>query len=143
MKVNGKIALGLLMALTFVISGCGQARIGYIDGEKVMEEAPQIKTMLTEADQKIAEAQKELEEGIKAGETMPAEEAEQKQQEAQRKLMSLNQQYSAQLKHKLDTALSQIAAEKKLDVVVESMTVQKSVVQGGIDVTDEVIRKLQ
>ena len=133
----------LVLMLALTVSGCGQARIGYIDGEKVMEEAPQIKAILDEAEQKITEAQKQSETEIASIDNADDEEKQKKQLEAQRKLMGINQQYSAQLKQKLDTTLAQIAQEKKLDVVLESVEIQKSVIHGGTDVTDDVIKKLQ
>jgi len=143
MKLHNIARSVLVLMLTLTISGCGQARIGYIDGEKVMEDAPQIKAILTEAEQKLSEAQKEVEADLAKTDGADEEEVQKKQLEAQRKLMGINQQYSAQLKQKLDSTLAQVAAEKKLDVVLESVEMQKSVIQGGTDVTDDVIKKLQ
>ena len=48
-----------------------------------------------------------------------------------------------QLKQKLDAALADVAKEKKLDVVVDNQAQQKVVIEGGIDVTDDAINKLQ
>lgn len=143
MKLHNIARLALVLMLAFTVSGCGQVRIGYIDGTKVMEDAPQIKAILTEAEQKLSEAQKEAEAEMAKTDGTDEEERQKKQLEAQRKLMGINQQYSAQLRQKLDATLAQVAAEKKLDVVLESVEMQKSVVQGGTDVTDEVIQKLQ
>jgi outer membrane protein len=74
---------------------------------------------------------------------MTMEEAQKLQQEAQRKAMGINQQYMTQVQQKMDVALAEIAKEKKLDVVVDNEGLQKTVLLGGIDVTDEVIQKLQ
>jgi len=137
------LSAAFVLMLTFLVSGCGQVKIGYIDGEKVMSDAPQIKSLLEEADKKILEAQKELEAEAANSSAADDEEKQKKQMEGQRKLMSLNQQYSAQLKQKMDTVMAEIAKEKELDVVLESVSVQKSVLHGGVDVTDDVIKKLQ
>ena len=50
MKLHKKpaiLAAAALMAMT-LISGCGQAKIGYIDSERVMQESPQIKAIADE-----------------------------------------------------------------------------------------------
>ena len=43
----------------------------------------------------------------------------------------------------MDAALGDIAKEKKLDTVVNSNTKDGVIITGGVDVTDEVISKLQ
>ena len=57
--------------------------------------------------------------------------------------MALNQQYQSQLKAKVDAAIEDIAKNKKLDAVVDSEESAKLVVSGGVDITDEVLQKLQ
>ena len=53
------------------------------------------------------------------------------------------QQEAPQIKAKMDAALGDIAKEKKLDTVVNSNTKDGVIITGGVDVTDEVISKLQ
>ena len=75
---------------------------------------------------------------------MTTEEAQQLQMETQRKMAGLNQMYTIQLQQKLDVAVQDIVKEKKLDIVLDSGTkTQPSVLTGGVDITDEVIGKLQ
>lgn len=144
MNIKKKTAacLAAMMAM-LLMGGCGQVKVGYVDGSRVTQEAPQIKTTLEEAAKKMEEAQKELEGKFEANPNMTMEEAQKLQQEAQRKAMGLNQQYMTQVQQKLDVALGEITKEKKLDVVVDSEKLQKTVLLGGTDVTDEVIQKLQ
>lgn len=104
MKLRKK-SVGLLaaaFAATMLMSGCGQVKIGYIEGSRVMQEAPQVKSLVDEGNQKINEAR----------------------EEAQK-------------------SLQDIAKEKKLDVVVDSEKEQPTALMGCVDVTDDVIAKLQ
>ena len=63
--------------------------------------------------------------------------------EAQSKLMATQQQYSTQMKQKVDAAVADVVKAQKLDVVVDSEKSSKLVIEGGYDATDEVIKKLQ
>ncbi len=136
--------LACAFAATLVMSGCGKTQIGYIDGDRIMKEAPQITSLVEEGNQKITEAQDEATKDLneKKG-TMSDEDFQKAQQDAQRKIAGINQSYSIQLKQKLDQALADVAKEKKLDAIVDNQQMQKVVVEGGIDVTDEAIQKLQ
>ena len=146
MKLTKKSRALLLLgvAAMFVMSGCGKAKIGYIDGDRIMKEAPQIQSLVEEGNAKIQQAQEDAEKDLaeKKG-TMSGEDYQKAQADARRKVAGLNQSYSVQLKQKLDAALADVAKEKKLDVVVDNQAQQKVVIEGGIDVTDDAINKLQ
>ena len=109
-----------------------------------MKEAPQIQSLVEEGNAKIQQAQEDAEKDLaeKKG-TMSDEDFQKAQADARRKVAGLNQSYSVQLKQKLDAALADIAKEKKLDAVVDNQAQQKVVIEGGIDVTDDAINKLQ
>ena len=146
MKLTKKSRALLLIgvAAMLVMSGCGKAKIGYIDGDRIMKEAPQIQSLVEEGNAKIQQAQEDAEKDLaeKKG-TMSDEDYQKAQADARRKVAGLNQSYSVQLKQKLDAALADIAKEKKLDAVVDNQAQQKVVIEGGIDVTDDAINKLQ
>ena len=146
MKLTKKSRALLLLgvAAMFVMSGCGKAKIGYIDGDRIMKEAPQIQSLVEEGNAKIQQAQEDAEKDLaeKKG-TMSDEDFQKAQADARRKVAGLNQSYSVQLKQKLDAALADVAKEKKLDAVVDNQAQQKVVIEGGIDVTDDAINKLQ
>ncbi len=146
MKLTKKSRALLLIgvAAMLVMSGCGKAKIGYIDGDRIMKEAPQIQSLVEEGNAKIQQAQEDAEKDLaeKKG-TMSEEDFQKAQADARRKVAGLNQSYSVQLKQKLDAALADIAKEKKLDAVVDNQAQQKVVIEGGIDVTDDAINKLQ
>lgn len=142
MKFSKKIAAVALLAMSLLITGCGQAKIGCVDGNKVMTDAPQIKTVMDEAQQKLQEAQKEIEAEAAKNPNMSQEEMMRIQMDAQRKLAGIQQSYATQAKYKLDEVLSGIVKEKGLDVVVDNSE-NNLIFKGGIDITDEVIKKLQ
>lgn len=134
----------ILSVLTCVFAaGCGQTKVAYINGERVTKEAPQIKATMDEGNAKMQEVQQELVKKLEENPNMSQEDAEKAQMEAQRKAMGYSQQYMTQVQQKLNVALAEISKEKDIDVVMENGNYQKSVFMGGIDVTDEVIKKLQ
>ena len=141
---KSRLLIAAAFAATLVMSGCGQTKIGYIDGDRIMKEAPQIQSLVEEGNAKIQQAQEDAEKDLaeKKG-TMSDEDYQKAQADARRKVAGLNQSYSVQLKQKLDAALADVAKEKKLDVVVDNQAQQKVVIEGGIDVTDDAINKLQ
>lgn len=139
--------LAAAFASMMLMSGCGQAKIGYIDGERVSKEAPQISALVEEGNQKLNEAraqsQAEIQQKMKENPNMSQEDAQKLQMDAQRKLQGINQSYSLQLRQKMDVALGAVSKEKKLDAVVNNSQEQPIAITGAVDVTDEVISKIQ
>ena len=149
MKLRKRTASAMIMALlcATLASGCGQTKIGYINGERVSKEAPQITSLIEEGNQKIEEAQtqagQELQKKMQENPNMSQEELQKAQLDSQRKLQGLNQSYALQLRQKMDVALAEVSKEKKLDAVVNNSVDQPVAVTGAVDVTDDVIAKLQ
>ena len=145
MKLSKKAVVLLASALfsAALMSGCGKTQIGYIDGSRVMEESPQIKAIVDEGNQKMAETQQEAEQKLKDNPNMSQEDAQKLQMDTQRKLQGLNQSYTIQVKQKIDAVLADIAKQKKLDAVIDSEGKNKTAMMGATDVTDAVIEKLQ
>lgn len=142
MDLSRKIKAGILIAATLAFTGCGSVNIGYVDGSKVMSEAPQIKSIMDEGAKKVEEIQQEAA-ALQDNPDLTEEELSKAQADIQRKLIGINQAYATQLQHKINETLAGIAQEKKLDVVVDSSESQPIVLEGGVDVTAEVIQKLQ
>lgn len=141
--ISRAAAAGLLTASLFA-AGCGQVHIGTMDRERVQQEAPQIKAVVTEANEKLMEAQQEAQAKFESNPNMTTEEAQQLQMETQRKMAGLNQMYMIQYEQKLNVAVQDIVKEKKLDIVLDAGAPKApTVFTGGVDVTDEVIGKLQ
>jgi outer membrane protein len=146
MKLRRKSIVILLMALAAVllISGCGKANIGYFDGQRIMKESPQIQSIVNEGNAALAAASKDNAEQLAKDETsMSDDDFKKEQAKTQAKIQGLQQRYSSELKTKVDAAVADIVKAKELDVVLDNEGADKSVVQGGIDITDEVIQKLQ
>lgn len=139
--------LAAAFAAMMLMSGCGQVKIGYIDGERVAKEAPQIASLVEEGNQKLQEAQQQAEQDVQKkreeNPNMSQEEAQKLQTDAQQKLQGLNQSYALQLRQKIDAALAKVSKDKKLDAVVNNSQEQPTAVSGAVDVTDDVIQELQ
>lgn len=143
MNISKKIKVAALLVASFFVTGCGsQANIGYIDSAKVME-TPQIKAIFEEGQKKVTEIQNEAATTLENNPDWTEEERNNALAETQRKLVGISQAYNTQLKYKLDEAIQGISQEKELDVVVDSSKEQPIVLHGGIDITDEVVQKLQ
>ena len=143
MKWKRNIIAVVLVSFSLLLGGCGQVKMGYVDTERVAQEAPQLKSVAEEATQKLAEAQQQAEAEFAAKQNPTEEDFRNAQVELQRKMASINQIYMTQLRQKLDVAVGAAQKDKKLDAVVDSTKVQKTVLLGGVDLTDEVIQKLQ
>lgn len=149
------IMTGVLVTLmTLMVSGCSDTRIGYIDAERVMKESPQIQQIVTTAEAAYNEKNKEIMDKLDQNKaSMSDEEYQKAAMQARTELSAVQSQYSAQLKTLVDSAMADIAKDKKLSAIVEKDHIdsnplgqaQKSefVIQGGVDVTDDLIQKLQ
>ena len=135
-----KLAAGALIASSLIITGCGQGQIGSVDVNKIMQEAPRVKKLMEEAQGKITEEQKKFEQASAGKE---GEEALKAQMDFQRKIEGINQAYASQIKSRMDVVIEEISREKNLDVVINNSSEQKILFQGGIDVTQDVIKKMQ
>ena len=144
MNYISKAAAAALLTASMFAAGCGQVYIGTMDRERVQTEAPQIKAIVTEANEKLMAAQQEAQAKFEANPNMTAEEAQQLQMDTQRKMAGLNQMYMTQYEQKLNVAVEDVVKAKKLDIVLDAGSAKApTVFTGGVDITDEVIQKLQ
>ena len=148
MKQGTKALLaGVGLFLTTVLSsGCmgeRQATIGYFNAERIDQEAAQIKAIEEEANAKMAALQKEFLALEGKAATMSPEEMGRAQQEQMAKMQAASQQYQMQIRQKVDVALDEIAKEKKLDAVLQNSSLEKMVILGGMDITEDLIQKLK
>ena len=130
------------MTATLTMSGCGEVNVGYADYEKLLE-APQIKAVLDEGETKAREIQEAAEAELASREDLTDEEIQKVQMDVQRKLMGIQQAYITQYMQKMNAAAEAVSQEKSLEIIVDSSEDQKMVFMGGIDVTDDLIQKLQ
>ncbi len=143
MKLSKKILAVLAVSSSLLITGCGQVKLGYVDGQRIMSESPQIKTILEEGEKKASEVEAEAKAELEKNPNWTEEEKIKAAGDVQRKIMGINQSYATQLKHKFDEVMDEIAKKNNLDAIIDSTKNQPLILKGGIDLTDEVIKKLQ
>ena len=131
-----------LLASSLLIAGCGEGQIGSVDVSKVMAEAPRVKTLMEEAQGKVTAEQQKFEQET-SGKELSNEETLKVQMDFQRKLESINQAYASQIKSRMDVVIEEVAREKNIDVVINNSSEQKLLFKGGIDITQDVIKKMQ
>ena len=133
-------ALLLVMLFSVVLlAGCGAEKpstIGIVDMQKIMTENPKIKQMQEQLNTKAQELTANLE---KQRATLKPEEFQQKEQLAYAEFMKLKQEFEAQIETQTKKVLEEVAKEKKLGAVIY----KNGMAWGGIDVTDDVLKKLQ
>ena len=143
MNIAKRLAAVALFAVTLVFGGCGQGQIGAVDVDKIMADAPRVKTLMAEAEGKVKEAQQKFEQDAAAKPDMTEEETVKLQTEFQRKLEGINQAYATQIRSRMDVVIEEISREKNIDVVINNSANDKLIFQGAIDITDDVIKKMQ
>ena len=130
-------AIVAVMVLTGLLAGCGsEDKIGTVDMTRVQQEAP----LVQQYKQKTEDKQKAVEEELKQAQaSMSPEDFQKKQAQAQQELNIFGASMQRQFMSDIQSKLGDIAKEKKVGIVV----VKEAVPQGGIDVTDDLIAKLQ
>ncbi|MEG6585084.1 OmpH family outer membrane protein [Dendrosporobacter sp. 1207_IL3150] len=132
----------LLLMVTFIavifISGCSSSNqnVGVLDVNKVMTESPKVKQFQDQLNTKGKELSDNLEKE-KAG--ISAEEFQKRQEAAYGEFLKTKQDMEGQIDASIKQVLDQVAQEKKLGVILY----KNGVAQGGTDITEEVIKKLQ
>ena len=136
MKNKKRITAALMSVLcaAALFAGCGKVNVGYVDQNRIQNEAPQIKASIEEMQGKMTEVQKEAEQKLQEASSSGASDED---------MQKLQQQYAIQIKAKVDAAMDDIVKAKKLDTVVNSNGKDGVVVSGGVDITEDVIQKLQ
>ena len=130
-------ALILTVLTAGILAGCGSAdKVGVVDTQRVQKEAPLSKQYVEKHEQKVQEINKKLaEEKL----SMSDEDFQKEQQKQKQELDIYSAGLQRQFKSDLDQKLAEIAKDKEVGIIVD----KRAVPNGGIDVTDEVIAKLQ
>ena len=132
----------LLLAMMFaavLLSGCAAEKpstIGIVDMQKVMTENPKIKQMQDQLNTKAKELTENLE---KERAALKPEEFQQREQAAYAEFMKMKQEFEAQIETQTKKVLEEVAKEKKLGAVIY----KNGMAWGGVDVTEDVLKKLQ
>ena len=132
--------IGLVMLMVFMVAllgGCSNAAtIGVVDMNKVMTDSAKVKELQEQLKTKGAA----LEEGLnKDKDTLKPDEFQKRQEQAYNEFVKAQQEVKGQFDTTLNKAMEEVAKDKKLGVILH----KGGVATGGIDVTEEVIKKLQ
>lgn len=127
----------IAVMMTLLLAGCGSNQaVGILDVNKVMSEAPKIKQFQDQLNTKGKELSDTLE---KDKASISAEEFQKRQETAYGEFLKTKQELEGQIDASIKQALEQVVKDKKLGVVLY----KNSVAQGGTDITDDVIKKMQ
>jgi len=136
-KVNKLVLLLILVFVTALLGGCSSsANVGVVDVNKVMTESPKVKQFQEQLNVKGKEFSDQLEKEKAA--LSPAD-FQKRQETVYGEFMKVKQEMEVQVDTSIKQTLEQISKDKKLSVVLY----KNGVAQGGTDITDEVIKKLQ
>lgn len=139
MKNNKRWLIFVVSAvmMTFLLAGCSSNQaVGVLDVNKVMSEAPKVKQFQEQLNVKGKELSDTIE---KDKASISAEEFQKRQEAAYGEFLKTKQDLEGQIDNSIKQALDQVVKEKKLNVVLY----KNSVAQGGTDITDDVIKKMQ
>lgn len=126
-----------MLALTGMLAGCGgKDNVGVVDMSRVQKEAPLVQQYKQKTEDKQKSIEKELQD---AKQNMSAEDFQKKQQQARQELNIFGASMQRQFMSDIQSKLGDIAKDKNVGIIV----VKEAVPSGGIDVTDDLIAKLQ
>lgn len=128
-----------VMLATGLLSGCANEKpstIGIVDMQKIMTENAKIKEMQEQLNKKAQEITAKLEKE-RAG--LKPEEYQQKEQLAYAEFMQMKQEFESKIQMQIQKILEEVAKEKKLGAVIY----KNGMAWGGIDITEDVLKKLQ
>jgi outer membrane protein len=131
------VVVALLLGMTLLLGGCGnEPAIGILDVNKVMSDSPQVKALQDQLNTKGKELSDQLE---KDKPTISDEEFKKRQEAAYNDFLKTKQDLEGQIDSNIKQTLEQVSKDKKLSVVIY----KNSIAQGGVDITDDVIAKMQ
>lgn len=110
--------------------------IGILDVNLLKTESAKFKALQAQLSQKDQELKKQLDEQ-KA--SLSAEEFKKKQEEAFKTFLQTMMNFEMQIETSIRQAAEQVAKEKNLDIVIY----KNNVIYGGVDITRDVINKIQ
>ncbi|WP_199883826.1 OmpH family outer membrane protein [Anaerosinus massiliensis] len=140
MKLQVKRVLAMLMlaVLAVMMTGCfnNTDKTGVVDVQKVMQDSPKVKQFQDQ----LNESGKQLTEKLEQEKAnLSAEDFQKRQQDTYAEFVKQKQDLEGQVDTLMNQALTDVAKEKGLSVVLY----KNNVAQGGVDITDDVIKKLQ
>lgn len=144
-----KLLLGLMILVTgcMILAGCGkqESRIGYVDMNRVVTEAPKVAALNKDFETKMNELMKEKQALVSKEKSMSQEEFQKQAMALNQKQQSIQAGIQSEFAGLIEPLYVQISEEKNLSVILrkENAYQQKTVEHGGIDITDDIIEKLK
>lgn len=131
------VLASVLLAVGLCLGGCAsQQNVGVVDRQKVATDSPKVKQLIDQ----LGAKRNELAEQLKKDQaSLKPEDYQKHVEEAQNQYTKLQEDIQKQVVDGMQAAIDQVAKEKKLDVVLY----KNGVAQGGTDITDDVIKKMQ
>ncbi|MDR3561808.1 MAG: OmpH family outer membrane protein [Negativicutes bacterium] len=138
LKRTWALSLIAIFTLTLLLAGCGanSGGVGVLDVNKVMSDSPKVKQFQDQLNVKGKDLSDKLEKE-KAG--LSQEEFQKRQEAAYGEFLKAKQDLETEIDSTIKQALEQVSKEKKLGVILY----KNGVAQGGTDITDAVIQKMQ
>ncbi|MDL2280598.1 OmpH family outer membrane protein [Selenomonadales bacterium OttesenSCG-928-I06] len=132
------LAILVIVLTAFFLTGCmgSKASIGVVDTSKIMKESPKVQQFQEQLQEKAKELSANLEKE-QAG--LNEEQIQAKQEAAYGELLKMQQDFGMQFNETVKSAIEQVSKEKKIDVIL----FKEVVAHGGVDVTEDVLKKLQ
>ncbi|MDR7866213.1 MAG: OmpH family outer membrane protein [Sporomusaceae bacterium] len=132
------LAVAVIVAAALMLGGCssGPGAVGILDVNKVMSDSPKVKQFQEQLNTKAKELSDQLE---KDKASLSADEFQKKQEAAYGDFLKIKQDLEGQVDAAIKQSVDAVAKEKKLGVILY----KNSVAQGGTDITDEVIKRMQ
>ncbi|MCK4260063.1 MAG: OmpH family outer membrane protein [Halanaerobiales bacterium] len=136
------LAMSILVVLAMAIAGCTSSpgeKIGVIDISRVIKESPKAQEYQNLFEERGAEIQEKYNLTEDEVKNLSEEEKAEKQKAALQEFLDAKQELEDKLNDEISKAVEEVTKEKKLDIVFHNQSVKV----GGIDITQEVINKLQ
>ncbi|TDX59192.1 OmpH family outer membrane protein [Orenia marismortui] len=138
----------LLVVITALLVGCAQPvkdqaekeekvlRVGVINQDRIWTESAKAKEYQSELNTKIEGIQDRYKDEL---ENLSEEEQVKKHEEAYKEINNIQTELKEKFRQEIQSVVEEIAKTKNLDIVLNKEDVR----YGGIDLTDEVIKKLK
>lgn len=128
-----------MLVLMVAVSGCGNQPVGVIDGSKVSE-APKVQQLQKDLQAQLDEKAKELSTQLEQEKAnLSPEQYQARYKELREQFNGVQDSYRDQIYNTVNQAVAEVSKQKNLSAVLY----KESVAQGGVDITDEVVQKLQ
>jgi Outer membrane protein len=131
-------AIAAAIAVAMLLGGCssGAGAVGILDVNKVMSDSPKVKGLQEQLNTKAKELSDQLD---KDKASLSAEDFQKRQETAYSDFLKIKQDLESQVDASVKQSVDAVAKEKKLGVVLY----KNSVAQGGTDITEDVIKRMQ